>query len=616
MPPPQIFSLDGHAFGLTVSGVQVIKHAALDVAPIRWDMPWLGQNGGMTFVLEDDGSVAVTDGAIVRLTDNVTNRLLSSGVVVNRRHRRSTGPWQFLECTVAGWGMFLDERHVWDTWAPQWSIKNSSSGRSLTHDLIATYGGPIIPHPDTVAEGFIYVGDPLRSPEPPWSMASATKTTVRSALDSIWELWDSGYGTATSEFVVWVDDQQRLHRAQLPEAASVVGTAPARLGDGDYVAELLSDEELVAHWTDRTTSHGGIDLDWGGMTLGRYGGNGLQDDTTGVVNQPAHPGWYLDGSAWGTAISAALPGALEWSYEVWFRVAGTAAQTLWTGEDIASPTVLIEGGTIKSMTAGGSVEASSTATFNDDLWHHLVVTHQPSVGGTIFVDGSAAHTASTARTFAAPGTMYVGADNVGGVSYTGYLNHLAVWDSVLTADTFAAFASTAYATTAFAVAYSGNDRVSEHWVTGITFAPEDLTYEVGSERVRHRLYAYDTSGTGAGWVPYAAPYWEAGEFNAIFDSTHDATVGHGTSYAEIITEASAYQDTVQPITSASFVAANLKGWAPGQAILLRDARLTGGAWETQYVGSVSGEIGMGGVITYRVTTNTPTRSLVQAVAAP
>ena len=68
--PPQVFSLDGHTYGLTVSGVQIIDKVPTDLSPIRWTWPSATDNGDISFTVEDQGETALPGGAVVRFTDN------------------------------------------------------------------------------------------------------------------------------------------------------------------------------------------------------------------------------------------------------------------------------------------------------------------------------------------------------------------------------------------------------------------------------------------------------------------------------------------------------------------------------------------------------------------
>jgi len=79
--------------------------------------------------------------------------------------------------------------------------------------------------------------------------------------------------------------------------------------------------------------------------------------------------------------------------------------------------------------------ASSTASYNDGSWHHLVATQSTTNGLVLYVDGAAVGTNS--QTAAQPYTGYwrIGGDNNwgdGGAGFNGTLDETAVYNSVLT----------------------------------------------------------------------------------------------------------------------------------------------------------------------------------------
>lgn len=221
--PPQVFSLDGHAFGLTVNGVQIIQHVPTEDTPIRWDMPSSTTNGGISFSVIDTGETALPDGAVIRLTDNVNADLLFAGPLVNRRIAREGGPYRRVDVTGVGWGFYLDNRAVdeW-TWEPFDIIED------YIFDVVSRFGGPVRPDPTTVNE--YTVSSYLEA-------GTATKTTVRAAIDAI----ISGVGIYGDPLKFYVDNDQRLHFFRNVEDA-VVGTATSVGDQGALLPEYLSYE--------------------------------------------------------------------------------------------------------------------------------------------------------------------------------------------------------------------------------------------------------------------------------------------------------------------------------------------------------------------------------------
>lgn len=275
MPPPQIFSLDGHAFGLTVSGVQIIDKVPTDLAPIRWDWPSATNNGGITFTVEDQGETALPGGAVIRFTDNVNNELLFSGPLTNVRQQRSAGPYRHADVTGTGWGLFLDNRYVV---SHTMNYVGTDDARQLGV-IIDFHGGPIQQTIDTINIGQLYNLDPV----------TVEGLTVRGLVDAFFE---NGFQTTTAtydpkyyvandqQFHVWTDDA---------DEATVVGTATSVGDGGSLLPEYLMSEnghESVKHLAAMYDSGGTATGDWvagpvasweSGVTSTSY-----TDDTVGL----------------------------------------------------------------------------------------------------------------------------------------------------------------------------------------------------------------------------------------------------------------------------------------------------------------------------------------------
>ena len=101
--PPQVFSLDGHAFGLTVNGVQIIDKVPTDVAPIRWTWPSETETGDLSFTIEDTGETVLPPGAVVRLTDNRLDATHGVELLTNGSFDSDLGGWSVGSTAVASW---------------------------------------------------------------------------------------------------------------------------------------------------------------------------------------------------------------------------------------------------------------------------------------------------------------------------------------------------------------------------------------------------------------------------------------------------------------------------------------------------------------------------------
>ena len=112
--PPQVFSLDGHAFGLTVSGVQIIDKVPTDLAPIRWDAPSNSSIGSLTFTVEDSGETVLTPGAVVRFTDNQLDAAHGVELLSNGTFDSDLGSWTIGNGAVSTWQDDLGPEGVGD----------------------------------------------------------------------------------------------------------------------------------------------------------------------------------------------------------------------------------------------------------------------------------------------------------------------------------------------------------------------------------------------------------------------------------------------------------------------------------------------------------------------
>jgi len=246
--PPQVFSLDGHAYGLTISGVQVVDNVPTDLAPIRWSWPSASTNGDISFTVEDYGTFAFPGGAVIRLTDNVNNELLFSGVLTNRRQRRAVGPWRQTDVTGTGWGFYLDNLPV-----DSWTSIGSDDGNAV-RDIIATFGGPLEPSPRRSASISVFPA------------ATATQTTVRGALDANYAVFDTysysftGYVDNDAIYEWWSGDA---------EIAAVLGTATSVGDQGSLNPEYLLYEVGAESYKGFAQA-----FDSGGTALGVVGNSG------------------------------------------------------------------------------------------------------------------------------------------------------------------------------------------------------------------------------------------------------------------------------------------------------------------------------------------------------
>ena len=222
--PPQVFSLDGHTYGLTVSGVQIIDKVPTDLSPIRWTWPSATDNGDISFTVEDQGETALPGGAVVRFTDNVNNDLLFSGPLTNARMARSAGPYRHADVTGTGWGFYLDNRAVTTL-----SWVSADKDDTIVMRTVRQFGGPLLANAaDINGIGTVAGSD-----------GSAVKTTVRGVLSTVADQFDAGYRATR----FYVDNERGIHWwYDDADEAAVAGTATSIGDEGALQPEYLTYE--------------------------------------------------------------------------------------------------------------------------------------------------------------------------------------------------------------------------------------------------------------------------------------------------------------------------------------------------------------------------------------
>ena len=276
----------GHAYGLTVAGVQVIDHVPLDEVPIRWEETGPDAVGTLSFLVEDTGTIGLEDGAEVRLTDNVNGRTLFGGVLLERRVHRGPGSTTFTECEVASYDWFLDNRIV-----PRFESKRNVGNRirKMTHDrailkyLIQRRGGPIEAKNANVD---------LTNTDMDFIKLSGE--TLRSALETIADEASPGDGENAVNALgrhFYVDFDRQLHYFKGTEGL----VAPYRISDTDYTTVIRGHADLREYWSLREERGGtNYGLNGNDLTLAGTRTQGVTD--VGVVGMPHYRAVTLDGS--------------------------------------------------------------------------------------------------------------------------------------------------------------------------------------------------------------------------------------------------------------------------------------------------------------------------------
>lgn len=566
----------GHAYGLTVSGVPIIDHIPVDLAPIRYEEQGVHGTGSLTFVVEQvAGTVALPDGAVVRFTDNVNARILFGGILLNRRETRGPGSILYTEVECAGWGYFLDNRLV-----PRYESKRDVGGRirkytqdrSIVIDLVNRKGGPLQASGATV--------DLTNSD---MDLLKLSGDTLRSALEKVAAEASPGDGETVSATALgrhfYVDNDAQVHYFAGTEGLA----APYRIADGSYVRDVIDTAGLVEYWSLREEA-GSTNYGAKGVTnLTAAGTSGVTD--VGVVNEPAYRAVTLDGTQ--RILKTSAPAALfpgdTFSLECWvYRTdsSGTDILIVSTGSTDNSYDLRLDStGRIRLTRRPSTLDFITTAGISDNEWHHIVVSHSPGATA-VYVDGVSEAGTLTTQTFGTAADQFAIGWTSGG--WVGRVQHVAVYSTALSAATALA-----------------------HYNQGISLTPENLMVEYDSTEDVRGVYVRGGNAKGSDWVVEKGTPWEAGSAYAYLDAPHAKTV------AARDRKGKAWLRRHERVDSGSFQITGYHGWRVGQLIAVTDATL-GLSGATYEIVSVNGEFD-GGPGTYEIEFGALSRMLTRRI---
>ena len=216
----------------------------------------------------------------------------------------------------------------------------------------------------------------------------------------------------------------------------------AVLADRPYGLWLLDEARGANYASDRSGNDRTAEY-VGSLTLGAQGG------------LPGNPGTAV-GTTGGRVIlgpqAVASPSA--YSIELWFRTTSTTRSYLAGFEDDRDATwspLGTEADRVVTMESSGRLTfgvwhnrnqaITTSASYNDGAWHHLVVTSPANRATTIYVDGVAAASGTTSHVGNYTGFWRVGQGSTGvpsAAAFTGELDNVAIYHSTLPAARVAA----------------------------------------------------------------------------------------------------------------------------------------------------------------------------------
>jgi hypothetical protein len=525
-------------------------------APSTMDFTIETLSGNRYFPTGDETSKEVI------FTNLLTGWRIFGGFIVGATRRHLPGPGVAQDIRCMSYDAWLDRRYIANYWTTTTSTQsglNLANDRLIVQDLVrrAVQGGGL--------------GVALQAPD-------ATVASTNAGLPKL----NPGDGSLRSHILmiaenaasvqdptvrrVYCDFFTRVHYYKGSEGT----TAPYRIGDAMYASTVTSTANLVSYWP-MSEGAGATCYDATGghnVTLSGFYVRGI---AAGVVNQPASTAIFLGGNGSGLASSAALHGN-TFSLECWFQRNGTGAeQTLF---DFGTADAAIEfqaDDTLRVYKKGTGNDFTTTATYTDTNWHHLVITHSGSATH-VYVDGNdKAGTAALKTLVPSTNNLYVGSLSDGTLKYNGSLQHVAFYSAVLSQNT-----------------------VTAHYNDGVTLVPDDISQDIDFNNSAVQAYV---KGTGvSGWVKgLVANSYGA---NVLIDrpdvNTAAKLAAVGTAYLE--------RDGA-PVKMVQFTVEGYDGWRAGQTVTFDDATLgVSGSYEIRNINTSSSPSG-NGIFTYDITAN-------------
>ena len=546
---------------LLVSGRDYIDAVPLDLAPIRWTDIAGESWGGLSFtVMDTTANRSLQGGADVRLRVNDTD--VFAGTLIRKRLGRMPGAGRVIECECVSADSWLDWRIV-----PQWSsrtdlgnrVRKLTSDRAMVKDLVERRGGPLKATNATVTETNTGM-----------DVVRAQKVTLREALELVAAEAQSPASPGTRR--MYVDEQYRVHWYNGLEGTA----APYRIADGSYVRDVLTTAGLVEYWSLReeggTTSYGSQ----GVANVTQVGGWTQGVTNIGDVNDRAYRAVTLDGTAdYGTATGATLTPGDTFTLELWFKRAGTGAAVLIDATTASDYRLdFTAGDAIRLLKIGGATSFTSTPTYTDTSWHHLVMAHD-ATSTLLYVDGASVAGTGTNQTFVdGNGTIGIGGTSAGGTLFAGSLQHIAIYS-----------------------VKNSNATALAHYRQGISIPPEGLWLDDEWAKVLHHAYVVGSTAkkddAGSGWVYNTGSDFERGAVQDFVEREQSNTRAERDRAGK---HAIRVRSKVRGITFQTDVAA---AWRSGQTLTVTDDSF-GLAGDTFEIRAVNGELGPGSVATFDI----------------
>jgi len=276
-----------------------------------------------------------------------------------------------------------------------------------------------------------------------------TSTTRGQDYQGTWRIGGDTSWSGAPFFAGDIDDvavyPTALTRAQVDAewvASGRPSTLPTAPGDA-YGAAVFADDPIA--WFRLDGEGDRLAADSSPEAVDGLASGGVTAGATGALSGGVGRAATFDGQSGGVATGTRTASLDTYSVETWFRTTTTAggkligfggSQTGWSSNYDRS-VYLEPDGRLQFGTWSGQLNlATSSATYNDGAWHHVVGT-QGQDGMRLFVDGEVVGTNATNRSDPYTGHWRIGGDSSwSGSGYlAGDLDEAAVYDTQLSAAT-------------------------------------------------------------------------------------------------------------------------------------------------------------------------------------
>jgi hypothetical protein len=495
----------------------------------------------------------------VHFSNLLTNARLFGGTLVGATRRHLTGTSWAQDIRCVSYDAWLDRRYL-PTW---WTTDTgTSTGNKLADDRLIVQR--------IIQDGAVFLTASNAGVQSTNTSMPKLNLSDGSLRDHILNVAEAAATVADpTARRVYVDFFKGVHYFKGNENTS----APYRIGDADYATTIKATSGLISFWQMGEAS-GNKCYDAKGVSNITLSGTSIRGVDGGIINDPVKGAVYFGGNASGSASSASYHPGNVFSIECWFQrtTFGTEQTIVDAGATGDYGLEFQADNTIRLFKRGTGSDFTTTATYTDANWHHLVATHN-GTAAHIYVDGVDKNGTAALKTIVASGTsFFVGASFDGTSKYNGSLQGVAFYNVALSAAT-----------------------VTAHYHDGVTLVPDYIDFDTDYNDSGFDVYVRGANSAGSGWNTGGAKSVSTYGANTIIDRPDSDTLA-----TRVAIQAAFLQRDFAQAQGGHFTVVGYDGWRGGQTVTIDDATLgINGNYEIKYLETTFSEAGSD-VLTYDV----------------